>query len=201
MKAAKSTQFRTHKTHRTHPVNLSDQATCHLQRILRQFIAVGLCLFASGQVAMGQYTPWDPVVAGDYSLREVVSVGANNLMTMSVSCHESQLRISLLIAASTPRSTAAAENSLHVTVGWDNEPPVDYAFTRQSNQTRTFVLHSDESSEAASFVARWLLHGRMRVKLPASPIYPLPVFESWSLTGTSAEWNALGCEHPDPDEI
>ena len=200
MKPAKCTQFHTLRVHWRHFGNSSDRAMGTHLRATRRFIAVVLCLIAASQVAMGQFTPWDPAVAGDYSAHEVISVGANNLMTMSVSCHESQLRISLLIAASTPRSTAAAENSLHVTVGWDNEPPVDYAFTRQSNQTRTFVLHSDESSEAASFVARWLLHGRMRVKLPASPIYPLPVFESWSLTGTSAEWNALGCEHPDPDE-
>lgn len=199
MKPAKSTQFHTLVANWLHLGKLSERAAGTLQRMIRRFLSGGLCILALAQVVLGQYTPWDPVVPGNYSIPELVSVGANGLMTVTVSCIDSQFRISILIASSTPQDSTATEETLPVLIRWDNETPVKYIFSRQSDNQRSLFLNSDVSSSAAPFVARWLLHGRMRVRLPASSIYPLPVFESWSLTGTSAEWNALGCEHPNPD--
>lgn len=171
-------------------------------RLTLRLLAVGPVLTGVGQEAASQYTPWEPIVVGqatpyDYFGQEIVSAGALGQLSMNLSCRNEPFLIRIHVEKGTPFDTTAAQSERPVFVRWDRDASAEYIFIRHPNKGRTLLLSSKTSPQAADFVSRWLRHGRMRVRLPATRHYPLPVFESWSLTGTSAEWNALGCVHPD----
>ena len=152
--------------------------------------------------AAGQYTPWNPAqsnesVTPDYSSKVLFSVGALGQVTMKLSCREAEYLIALHVAAQTPFDRTSAPGELSIGIRWENEDPTEYDFTQHPNDLRTLYLRSSESPRAHEFVMRWLIHGRVRIRLPVSLVYPLPVFESWTLTGTTAEWTNLGCKAPD----
>ena len=166
-------------------------------RLNYALLAAILMLLVSTREVHGQYTPWDPVADDQNStILAVASIGAQGRMTMTLSCRNGDYLISVHLAQNTPFDTSTARPELPISFRWDNDSTTTHAFTRHPGNARVLSLSSATSSRAASFIDLWLERGRMRVRLPASRRYPLPVFESWSLTGTTAEWTSMGCALP-----
>ena len=160
-------------------------------------LPVFLLMVTNTREAQGQYTPWEPTTDDQGStLQAVAATGAQGRMTMTLSCHDGDLLISVHLAQDTPFDTTTARPELPLSFRWDNEATTTHPFTQHPENARMLSLSSATSPDAAVFVDRWLAHSRMRAGLPASHLYPLPVLESWSLTGTTAEWTSMGCAIP-----